>query len=284
MVRNEWGSPATKTFRKMHIRKVKVGESSVFLHIEIVDIVAEILSSAAARGTHLPEKLGGWVPPVAGTSKEALLPHNYGVVLDYFEGMEFEAWGFQRLDDASIIFCEDIESARSLSATAESARMLRLAEGEPVRPPDSLWYSGRPGVRELSVGDRGDDVVFLQELFSASDRDGIFSPGFSGYVSRLQERNGIEQTGTVTDHTWRLILPKETRFAVSRGDAGHNVRVLQAMIVAYDWNNCLRVTGRFDYSTAVTIRRLQYAVGLRITGKVRAPEWSYLLGRNVDAT
>lgn len=269
-----WGNPAVQTFRKKFIRRISVGEGEVFVHSAIVDIVTELLNIAVDRGTQLPKELRGWVAPI-GVSEDELLPAHYGVEIDAFPGVDYEMWGFTVKGDTAV-FTAPFEEAKKLSEAAEASRMMRAVDNEPESKANAHWQSLRPGKRELRVGDVGDDVMFLQLVFDV-EATGTFDKHLETGVKILQRKWGQEETGIVDETVWRIILPSMWTDC-SNGDNGLPVRVLQALLISYDWDYGITVSGRFDDWTAKAVREMQDTVGLRVTGHVRAPEWAYLLG------
>jgi peptidoglycan hydrolase-like protein with peptidoglycan-binding domain len=126
---------------------------------------------------------------------------------------------------------------------------------------------------------KGDDVQFIQLLTGVND-DGVYGRETVAAVRYLQTRFNpyAEALDAVTEELWAAILPKGTRFSLTRGDSGFKVRVLQALLAAYDWAAPDSVTGRYGVATARAVKRMQANAGLRVNGYVRPPEWAYLLG------
>lgn len=271
---DSWGSPAGKAFRKCSIRPVTVGGTSILIHSELVDITAEIIQLAVDQGIHLPEKLGGWIPYVDGRN-----PQETGKAFICPKGLppeSHEVWDFWT-SGPLLIFRGSIDHARELSVLAESQRVVRLVPK--VAKPVDVWQTFPPGERSLNVGDKGDDVQFFQMVYDFPDQDGVMDDSLSELVAYIQRRNGLMQTGVIDDDVWRVVLPTTLNYRMGYGTSGNMVRVLQAILVAYDWSSELTINGRFDQATMQTVRSLQATYGLRETGEMAMPEWSILLGK-----
>lgn len=267
----EWGNPALKTYKKRYIRNVRTPNGSTWVHNEIADIVRELLLSA-------PLPLGevdGYVAPADGS---AIGPVNYGVVLHLPWSEAYKPWGFEDYEGMGVIYTGSIDDARASSELALSLQASRAAEGE-VIPEVGEWCHGRPGARPLTPGMKGDDVQFIQ-LLTGVTADGVYGRETGQAVTYLHTRFNpyAEPAEGVTEELWTAILPKATRFSLTRGDSGFKVRVLQALLAAYDWSGPEAVTGRYGVETSRSVKRLQANAGLRVNGYVRAPEWAYLLG------
>lgn len=267
---SEWGNPALKTYKKRYIRNVKTPAGSTWVHNEIADIVREIFTVSPAPLGDVP----GYVTP---ENERIIGPVNYGVVLDLPWAEDLTAWGFEPYQEGRIIFTGSIDDARASSELALSLQGTRAAGAEVV--PESEWHHGRPGSRPLTPGTRGDDVQFIQLLTSITP-DGVYGAETAAAVAYLQGRFNpyAETTDEVSAELWDSILPKGTRFSLSRGDSGFKVRVLQALLAAYDWAPPESVTGRYGVATARAVKRMQANAGLRVNGYTRPPEWAYLLG------
>lgn len=272
----EWGNPALKTYKKRYIRNVKTSNGSTWVHNEIADIVRELFANA-------PLPLGDVPGYVAPEDEKIIGPVNYGVVLHLPWSDSYKAWGFEDYSGMGIIFTGSIDDARANSELALSLQGTRAAEGE-ILPEVGEWHHGRPGSRPLEPGMKGDDVQFIQLLTSVTD-DGIYGRETAAAVKYLQTRFNpyAEPADGVNEELWAAILPKGTRFSLTRGDSGFKVRVLQALLAAYDWASPDSVTGRYGVATARAVKRLQANAGLRVNGYVRSPEWAYLLGTGARA-
>lgn len=271
----EWGNPGLKTFKKRYIRNVKTPMGNTWVHNEVADIVREIFLNATLPLGDVP----GYLSPDELQREGS--PRSYGVVLGLPWADEYRAWGFADYDGAGIVFTGSIDEARSLSELALSLQAARQADAE---EPSDLgdWKSLRPGTRNLTLGDKGDDVQFIQ-LFLGIGPDGIYGPETAGAVEFFRRRLNTVPSADVDGDLWRAILPKASRFSLSRGDGGLKVRVLQAALAAYDWAPIDSVTGTFGVDTSRAVRRLQATANLRVNGSVRSPEWAYLLGSSTLA-
>ncbi len=274
---SEWGNPALKTYKKRYIRNVKTPNGATWVHNEIADIVRELLVSAPLPLGDVP----GYVAP--GEHVADSDPRAYGVVLHLPWSDSYKAWGFADYEGMGIIFTGSIDDARANSELALSLQGTRAADAEPV-PEVGDWHHGRPGSRPLGPGMKGDDVQFIQLLTNVND-DGVYGRETAAAVRYLQTRFNpyAEPTEAITEELWGAILPKGTKFSLSRGDSGFKVRVLQALLAAYDWAAPESVTGRYGVATSRSVKRLQANAGLRVNGYVRSPEWAYLLGGAVRA-
>lgn len=269
----EWGNPTLKTYKKRYIRNVRTPNGSTWVHNEIADIVREILLNAPLPLGEVP----GYVAPPEGLT-ELTDPRHYGVVLHLPWSDEYRAWGFEDFNGMGIVYTGSIDDARASSELALNLQAARAAEGEAI-PEVGEWSHGRPGARTLAPGMKGDDVQFIQLLTGVTD-DGVYGRETVQAVTYLHTRfnpYGEPEEG-VTEDLWAAILPKATRFSLARGDSGFKVRVLQALLAAYDWAAPDSVTGRYGVATSRAVKRLQANAGLRVNGSVRAPEWAFLLG------
>jgi hypothetical protein len=273
----EWGNPALKTFKKRYIRAVRTPSGATWVHNEIADIVREIFTAAPLPLGDVP----GYVPCDENSDKVG--PVNYGVVLHLPWDDAYKAWGFEDYSGMGIIFTGSIDDARASSELALSLQGARAAADE-VLPEGVEWHHGRPGSRALEPGMKGDDVQFIQLLTAITD-DGVYGRETATAVRYLQTRFNpyAEPDEGVSLDLWGAILPKGTKFSLSRGDSGFKVRVLQALLAAYDWAAPESVTGRYGVATARSVKRLQANAGLRVNGYVRSPEWAYLLGDGARA-
>jgi peptidoglycan hydrolase-like protein with peptidoglycan-binding domain len=268
-----FGDPSVKTFKKRYTRHVKVHGSSTIVHIKLEHVVCEMLVSAHNQGIHLPEEIGGWIPYVDGQSAG-----EYGLVLllEDFPAELSLPWLFKD-DGGALVFAGSYKDADDLNALAESQRMIRATP----KSAEGRWKSTQPGFREVTLDDCGDDVAFFQLVFDTAAQDGIFDEGCAELAGYIQKRYGVPITKTLDENTWQAILPTSRNFRIGYGSNGHVVRVLQAMLVAYDWAGELQVTGRFDLPTMGAVKHVQEVYGLRPTGIMEAPTWAALLGRGV---
>jgi hypothetical protein len=275
-----YGNPATKSFRKQHIRLVTAAGTSALVNTAILNITASFLQAAAAARP-LPGKLEAWTPLPEGTEPQ---PQHYGIALALPPALAnpdlAKQYGFTLQDDW-LVFTADRDESHAAAVEAETQSVLDLVKPEmdPDRPGGS-WSSDRPGIRELKEGDKGDDVQFFQLFFGTPHQDGIMTDWDVALVKELQRRWGLTITGTVTPETWIGLLPNLRNFMVEFGDAGPVVKILQAILVAYDWtDDTLEITGRFDQATSRALANVQETYGLRNHPAAGSPEWAALLGR-----
>lgn len=274
---SEWGNPALKTFKRRFVRNVRTDTASTWVHVELAPLVRELLLDLGVHGT-----VPAYLSPEGET--DTTDPRHYGVHLHLPLTEQVKRWGFEAADGApGIVFAGGIDDARHLSEQAQVIHAARIAGTAQQAPVTGRWGHNTPGIRALSYGDKGDDVQFLQYLLGARECNGVFAEATDAAVRAFQRRAGLEETGDVGAGEWRFILPRHSKFSLSRSDAGFRVRTLQAMLAAYDWASDLEVTGTFNYLTALAVKELQQACGLRITGYVREPEWTALFGRKLDA-
>lgn len=271
--KSPWGNPKSSAFRKMHIRQVTFEGATAEVHAEVLGLAAEVFRMAAEQDVLPKGAVASFDPELKGTNS----PFAYGVamVLPGVDGAE--AWGWVERDGA-LFFGGDIEDARRLTALAEEIAAERSFPKDIIHEDEQAWAHTRPGQRVLRGGMRGDDVQFIQTLLQAPDQGGVYG-GSTEYVVRLmQAKNGLPETGVVDLATWLLMYPRSSTFGLGRGDTGPAVRVAQALLVAYGWDEALEITGRYGVATDKAIRRLQEKLGIRLSGYMRGAEWVALLG------
>jgi peptidoglycan hydrolase-like protein with peptidoglycan-binding domain len=278
-----WGNPASKTFRKKHVRQVRMASCTVLVHIELADLVAEILRTAEAAGTQLPETLGGWVPYVSGEDpREFGLSFQVPPQLAGLPSAPVEGW-FRYTEpdtgDEYLSYTGTPAEAAEAAVRAEEARVAAL--NPQVEKPADAWQTCLPGERTLKAGSKGDDVQFIQYALGCVITDGVYDFGTTEAVMALQGRWGQRQTGIMDETAWKALLPTAINHRVEYGDNGFVIRVLQAALLAYDWDDDIVITGRFDQFTLRGVKRLQDNYGIRPSGAMSGPEWAALLGRSV---
>lgn len=286
MAENPWGRPAVKTFRKRNIRQVKSATTSVLVHTDIADIVAELLRTIEATGfVFHTDRIGGWVPYTASTGYLETY-REYGLALEVptLESVPVpQGFTLQPQDPpgptAWLVYIGTPEEARAHSTATEEERVVRLTP-QIEKEPDA-WQTFGPGYRELREGDKGDDVHFVQFALNARTTDGVYDEWTTEAVSALQARFNQTRSGVMDMNTWNALLPTTGNFMISYGDSGPVVRLLQAALLAYDWEPDCVVTGRYDNVTMRGVKHLQDTYGLRQTGAMGGPEWAALLGRPV---
>lgn len=265
-----WGNPLAKTFARKNIRRVQLGLTTLQVHKDIQDIVHALVTS---HGAQLPPAAKSWQPPEQG---ETLTHYHYGLSFEkpaHLAG--FEKFGFEE-DHDYLVFTRSPEEAQRLADNVEAARV-----STPPRVETTLWKHCTPGTRELKPGDKGDDVVFLQLATGCPSHGGTFDRETAAYVRLLNERLGVGGD-TAHEETWLGLLRYRSNHVLERGNTGLRVRVFQAALVAYDWDNNLEITGWFDRPTEQAVRQMQETLGLRVTGRVRLPEWTAALEAKHD--
>lgn len=268
-----WGNPFVESFARK-LTHIELQGKRIRVHRSIAPLVSQMLAEAVDAGVGLDGRLSAYkvAKPGQPVSEENLgLAIRCSVLEGYYEKWLFEQRG------ALLVFAGLPEDAAELCDRAECSR-IKLVSGIPERE----WKNHGPGLRVLREGDKGDDVVFFQLAVGCPENSGTFGEITGQYARQLNIKFGLPAEPAVTDSTWKPLLPQPNRANVcSRGDVGLKVRALQAALVAYDWDNNLPISGRFDRLTEDAVRRLQYACGLRNTGRVHSPEWSAALNRNL---
>jgi hypothetical protein len=275
-----YGNPATKSFRKQHVRLVTAAGTSALVNVAILNIAARFLHAAAAAGATLPERLEGWTPLPDGAEPQ---PQHYGLTLPASVADPDLAaqYGFTLVSAGLYAFTGDLDTEHAAAIDAETQQVLALVNppGQP-EPPERLWSNDLPGAREPGPDARGDDVQYFQLLYACPDQDGVMNAWDTQLIKELQRRWGLEQTGIITVDTWRMLLPNPRNYDVEFGDVGPTVRMLQALLTAYDWTDgTLPITGRFDQATGRALASVQETYGLRNRPAAGAPEWAALIGR-----
>lgn len=273
-----WGNPASKTFRKKHIRQVRLATCTVLVHIELADLVAEILRTVEASGTRLPDTLGGWVPYVDGKD-----PRESGLAFQIPPGLPSGGMpGWEAYSSGRAHYLRYTGTPADAADAALHSEERRVAALNPqLEKPADAWQTCLPGARTLTAGCRGDDVQFVQLALNCVTSDGVYDVHTTGAVMALQGRWGQRQTGILDETTWKALLPTAINHRIEHGDSGFVVRLLQAALIAYDWDEEVIVTGRFDQPTMRGVKRLQDNYGLRPSGAMAGAEWAALLGRSV---
>ena len=134
-----------------------------------------------------------------------------------------------------------------------------------------------------SFGDRGTDVVAIQDLLRASGAgqtpiDGQFRSTTDAAVRSFQSAHGLPPNGIVAWATWGKLIPR-----LGLGARGDAVRALQVELVAKA-HAPIPVSGSFGAATRVAVIAFQRHMGLARTGVVdtttwRALAWHYELPR-----
>lgn len=268
-----WGNPAAKDFRKKHIRVVTHNGTTVLVNAKIVDAAANLI--AAATGP-LPAELRGWEPIEPGQTD--FQPYNYGLAIRAEENLP-EAHGFT-LYESNLIYGPGPEQdpTKAYETTNTPAVLDQVARE--ARDASGRWSTKLPGEREAQAGDAGNDVMVFQLMYDRPERSGVMTEADAAVARLLQERWGIPQTGTLSRRTWICILPRLQNHYLSYGDSGPMVKILQALLVAYDYDGgTIDMNGYFDRTTTIALGHLQSRYNLRRAPKVAAPEWAALIGR-----
>jgi peptidoglycan hydrolase-like protein with peptidoglycan-binding domain len=273
-----WGDPSSESFRKRHIREVRVERSVAFVNGKILAAVSALLEDLSRNDFGLPELIESY--DVAGSDFQRL---GLAVRLDLPHSPELleilTRWGFQgvAVPGASLPefrFTGDVAAAVEANDRALADHILRV-EHPDVSPPPPAGHQF-PGHRDIVRGDHGTDVRFLQLLFHCTRVDGLAGDEMFDAIRVFQSRRGAPQTGIVDRQLWRQIVPPRLP-TLFPGDSNFMVRVLQAALAAQD-RTLTRVTGVWGVLTSKDVRALQTEFGIRLGRFVRSPEWALLLG------
>ena len=133
--------------------------------------------------------------------------------------------------------------------------------------------------RILRSGDRGPQVVRLQELCAASGRDpgpidGIFGPATRRAVEKLQGEQSLVRDGVVGPDTWSALLAAQP--LVRLGSRGRPVQELQQLLVASGFDPG-PLDGVFGPLTDTAVRSLQGTPPPRIDGICGRRTWAMLV-------
>jgi metacaspase-1 len=159
----------------------------------------------------------------------------------------------------------------------------------------------RPTLRR---GDRGDDVLHLQERLRAHGYelvvDGYFGPQVGSIVRSFQQAHGLTADGIVGPATWAALErgpatvpeptpvepapeqpepedPTPSRPALRQGDRGDAVKELQQLLRDHGYS--ITPDGIFGSYTASIVRQFQRSCGLPADGIVGPDTWSALEAR-----
>jgi hypothetical protein len=273
---NPWGDPASASFRKKHIREVRVDGKVALVNEKILAACTRMIEALSLHEVALPERIPSYDP--LGTEHQRLgLAVRLDVPYSPELGEILTEWGFKGVAvDGDPLpefrFEGDVQRAIEFNDKALTAHLNTIESEEVSGPTPYRW----PGHRDIVAGDRGQDVAFLQLLFKASNQDGVADEELFAVVRRFQERRGGAQTGLIDRELWKRIIPKRLPMLFS-GDSGFMVRVLQAGLAAQELTST-RVTGVWGVLTSRDVRALQKENGLRTGNFVRGPEWALVLG------
>ncbi len=127
-------------------------------------------------------------------------------------------------------------------------------------------------IRPLTVGDEGDDVLFLQlrleslQYFSG-EPDGWYTGETQDAVRRFQEDNaskGLEPTGDADPET-QLLLSSARYRGLKYGSEGDDVREVQTRLTALGYYKG-KISGNYLEGTTNGIKKFQELNGLEVTG------------------
>ena len=252
---DNWGNPELKSFKNNYIRRVIVDQARVFVHKKLALQVEELLLRCFANGAiiatdHLPVQLAGYDMDDSPQGKMGLKLQ----VTNFTTEIEVADLGFTQIGDV-FVYTSDEE--------------IKMPTHEELYD-DKV--STKIGSRQLNLGMHGDDVKFLSYFFGIEDapNKNIFDNEFLSHLNYYQKRMGLPITNMVDWYTLKSILPKGAE-RIAAGFAGAKVRLLQSALRVHGYN--CPVTSRFGTETIKTVRELQQANNLRVTGRVGFLEW-----------
>lgn len=138
----------------------------------------------------------------------------------------------------------------------------------------------------LRIGDKGSDVMYLQELLGIA-KDGDFGPGTKEAVVKFQKKAGLYADGIVGAQSWSALIAagkggkkseetdrkavvERSRPLLRKGDRGEDVEFLQDKLG-------ITVDGDFGPKTHDAVREFQRGKGLTDDGIVGKGTWAALL-------
>lgn len=206
----------------------------------------------------------------------------------YFKGEADGVFG-----DATRGAVERFQMVNGLPVTgiADGMTLMRLMADVPIT------WQGFLSEMSCATGDAGLNVYVLQrKLDVLGDYDGECTGSFGDLtkqaVTRFQQDNALEPTGTADASLWELLysgvaVSRRRTDVVQRGDAGENVTKIQERLSVLGY--LAREHGeRYDYATETAVRLFQMANELTVTGRVGGDTLGTLLGNTAkplgDAT
>jgi peptidoglycan hydrolase-like protein with peptidoglycan-binding domain len=255
-----WGNPANKSFTVSTIREAKQGDLTVKVHKTLKPLVErlladlDVLHAKIEVATNEKDKLGKSFQLTGKlTDEQAAL---------------IDVWGFE-LADGVVSFVAKYEWA---VAKAREFHDSDVAEVFEVFAPEPM-EGNRPGSRELSNGDTGKDVEWLQ-LFLGIEATGTYDGLTELYVKAYQLTMGLEQTGEADKRWWEAILPVRVRWR-RQGEAGRDVRMIESALIAFGYQPG-PVQGRFGIVMSRALRQLRADKGMNGNPKIDRMTWEVL--------
>lgn len=252
----ELGNPNLKSFRQVYIRRVLVDMGRVYVHREIKTQAEELLSRAIEYGIDLsdnglPNYLIGYDPDGNDAQRLGLyieLPTDREL-----EGIE-EGIGWTR--DGNKFFY-DLDAKVDIAPSYQDQTYSKI------------------GARELSKGDTGTDVQFINLYAGLESKETLkeYDDDTADAVGFIQSKLGIPVNGKMDKYTWASIIPN-TKLRISSGHAGPRVRALQAALICEGYST--PISSRFGIETLREVRKFQEDNGLRVTGRCGLEEWNLL--------
>lgn len=164
----------------------------------------------------------------------------------------------------------------------------------PVETKKSSEITGPTITRPLEQGSSGEDVKKLQgflkkspDIYPEGLETGFFGPATENAVKKLQEKHGLEATGTLGPKTRALLgtdlssittntLPTPPKVLVvrtlQRGASGNEVKGTQELLARFpDVYPHGLANGSFGPATENAVKKLQKKLGLATTGSVDEP-------------
>lgn len=136
----------------------------------------------------------------------------------------------------------------------------------------------------LELGSTGNEVRILQQLLKIL---GLYTPSITGSFDEttrnalltFQEENGLDQTGTTNEETWRLLLeqtatpaPFSNENPLELGDTGEEVSNLQEQLKTTLYYTG-EITGDYDTETEDAVKIFQLNNQIMATGDMNNATW-----------
>jgi len=141
--------------------------------------------------------------------------------------------------------------------------------------------------KNWQLGDTGDNVKIIQEKLKILGFYNAVITGSFGLTTEIgvrafQKEYNLEETGTVNQETWQLLLSltdivysKTSYPALSLGSSGNYVSELQKKLKALLYYTGT-ISNLFDLETENAVKRLQYNNKLTTTGVVDSATWNLI--------
>lgn len=276
-----WGNPEHRTYRKNFIRVVYVDDHRPLVHILLVGVVTHVLRECADMDE--PVEVVGF-PDVADGRGLAFASEPTEVVAAILT-----AHGYSQVGKTLWTWDGTPEEAAAASAKFDALDEEERLDEQAGTPTPDTFDGPLPGSRALTIGDSGQDVMFLQ-VYLGLERTGTFDEDTALAVYSLKERRSLapartgkkrkpkdlQAHGSISINDWRLIFPRHWP-RLRPGEGGRPARVLIAALIA--------ATGRLDMpcrsvlgvAGVRVLRQFQRDEGLQPTGRVSIMEWGRLV-------